>query len=218
VLARSEEPFPRDRHDLDQARRTSCDHLRQAAGNREVWTPAGPVSGPQDQEISRCHLRPWAVVDSDRWSRSARLVWQDGGHERIAATSSRRWADPCANQLLGGVDRRSALPRSCFEGGPEGGVGFFRDLGYGLAGSPTATTRRGYLALPEGGTGPGVIVVQEWWGLDSGIKEMADRLAAAGFVALAPDLYHGELAGSHRDGQGGRVDELAAARPGGQAT
>ncbi len=53
----------------------------------------------------------------------------------------------------------------------------------------------GYLALPEGRRGPGVIVVQEWWGLDSGIKEMADRLAAAGFVALAPDLYHGELAG-----------------------
>jgi carboxymethylenebutenolidase len=53
----------------------------------------------------------------------------------------------------------------------------------------------GYLAVPESGSGPGVIVVQEWWGLDSGIKEMADRLAAAGFVALAPDLYRGELAG-----------------------
>jgi len=53
---------------------------------------------------------------------------------------------------------------------------------------------RGYLALPESGSGPGVIVVQEWWGLDSGIKEMADKLATAGFVALAPDLYHGELA------------------------
>jgi carboxymethylenebutenolidase len=53
---------------------------------------------------------------------------------------------------------------------------------------------RGYLAVPESGSGPGVIVVQEWWGLDSGIKEMADRLATAGFVALAPDLYHGELA------------------------
>ena len=52
----------------------------------------------------------------------------------------------------------------------------------------------GYLALPEGGSGPGLIVVQEWWGLDSGIKEMADRLAAEGFVALAPDLYHGDLA------------------------
>lgn len=52
----------------------------------------------------------------------------------------------------------------------------------------------GYLALPKGRRGPGVIVVQEWWGLDSGIKEMADRLAAEGFVALAPDLYHGELA------------------------
>lgn len=53
----------------------------------------------------------------------------------------------------------------------------------------------GYLALPSGGSGPGVIVVQEWWGLDSGIKTMADRLAEAGFVALAPDLYRGELAG-----------------------
>ena len=39
-----------------------------------------------------------------------------------------------------------------------------------------------------------MLVIQEWWGLDSGIKEMADRLGAAGFVALAPDLYHGELA------------------------
>ena len=57
------------------------------------------------------------------------------------------------------------------------------------------STAGGYLATPESGRGPGVIVVQEWWGLDSGIKEMADRLAAAGFVALAPDLYHGELAG-----------------------
>lgn len=52
----------------------------------------------------------------------------------------------------------------------------------------------GYLVRPEGGSGPGVLVIQEWWGLDSGIKEMASRLAAAGFVALAPDLYHGELA------------------------
>src|SRR6476620_2723377 len=52
----------------------------------------------------------------------------------------------------------------------------------------------GYLVTPEGGSGPGVLVIQEWWGLDSGIKEMTDRLGAAGFVALAPDLYHGELA------------------------
>ena len=53
----------------------------------------------------------------------------------------------------------------------------------------------GYLVKPSVGSGPGVLVIQEWWGLDSGIKEMADRLGAAGFVALAPDLYHGELAG-----------------------
>jgi carboxymethylenebutenolidase len=53
----------------------------------------------------------------------------------------------------------------------------------------------GYLAVPHGGTGPGILVIQEWWGLEWGIKEVADRLADAGFVALAPDLYHGELAG-----------------------
>ena len=68
----------------------------------------------------------------------------------------------------------------------------------------------GYLALPEGGSGPGVIVVQEWWGLDSGIKEMADRLAAEGFVALAPDLYHGDLAG-HTEMD--RASELMQAMP-----
>src|SRR6478672_3183717 len=52
----------------------------------------------------------------------------------------------------------------------------------------------GYLVTAAGGSGRGVLVIQEWWGLDSGIKEMTDRLGAAGFVVLAPDLYHGELA------------------------
>ena len=55
-------------------------------------------------------------------------------------------------------------------------------------------TAGGYLVRPASGTGPGIVVVQEWWGLDSGIKEMADRLGDAGFVAMVPDLYHGELA------------------------
>ena len=55
-------------------------------------------------------------------------------------------------------------------------------------------TAGGYLVRPAGGSGPGVVVVQEWWGLDSAIKETADRLGRAGFVALVPDLYHGELA------------------------
>src|SRR5215469_8044258 len=50
----------------------------------------------------------------------------------------------------------------------------------------------GYLALPAARSGPGVIVVQEWWGLVDHIKTLADRFAAEGFVALAPDLYHGE--------------------------
>jgi carboxymethylenebutenolidase len=50
----------------------------------------------------------------------------------------------------------------------------------------------GYLSLPPKGSGPGLIVVQEWWGLVDHVKTLADRFAAEGFVALAPDLYHGE--------------------------
>jgi len=50
----------------------------------------------------------------------------------------------------------------------------------------------GYLANSLSGSGPGVIVIQEWWGLVPHIKDVADRLAAEGFTALAPDLYHGE--------------------------
>ena len=49
----------------------------------------------------------------------------------------------------------------------------------------------GYLALPPAGSGPGLIVIQEWWGLVDHIKDVTDRFAAEGFVALAPDLYGG---------------------------
>lgn len=52
-------------------------------------------------------------------------------------------------------------------------------------------TASGYLATPAG-TGPGIVVVQEWWGLVAHIKDVCDRFAAEGFVALAPDLYHGK--------------------------
>jgi carboxymethylenebutenolidase len=77
------------------------------------------------------------------------------------------------------------------------------------------STASGYLALPESGNGPGVIVVQEWWGLDSGIIEMADRLAEAGFVALAPDLYHGELAGhTEMDKAGALMNSMPPDRAG----
>ena len=52
-------------------------------------------------------------------------------------------------------------------------------------------TARGHLALP-GRPAPAVVLVQEWWGLVPHIVDMAERLAAEGFVVLAPDLYHGE--------------------------
>ena len=52
-------------------------------------------------------------------------------------------------------------------------------------------TAHGYLAVPGSGSGPGLVVIQEWWGLTEHIKDVTDRFAAEGFVALAPDLYGG---------------------------
>jgi len=59
----------------------------------------------------------------------------------------------------------------------------------------------GYLAQPPGLKGPGVIVIQEWWGLVPHIKSIADRFAQAGFLALAPDLYHGKSAKSPNEAE-----------------
>ncbi|MFI2609320.1 dienelactone hydrolase family protein [Kitasatospora sp. NPDC018619] len=52
-------------------------------------------------------------------------------------------------------------------------------------------TAHGYLARPPQGVGPGLVVVQEWWGLTSHIADVADRFAAEGFTVLAPDLFGG---------------------------
>lgn len=83
-------------------------------------------------------------------------------------------------------------------------------------------TCSGYLA---GEAGPGILVIQEWWGLNDHIKDIVDRFAAAGFIALAPDLYHGQVT-TEPDGAGklmmalniaeaskdmsGAIDELTA--------
>lgn len=95
------------------------------------------------------------------------------------------------------------------------------------------STARGYLAAPASRTGPGVVVIQEWWGLVDHIKDVADRLAGEGFVALVPDLYHGEtttepdeaaklLISLNLDQAGkdmsGAVDYVAAHSAGGEGT
>lgn len=53
-------------------------------------------------------------------------------------------------------------------------------------------TATGYLAMPPE-PGPGLVVIQEWWGLVDHIKDLVDRFAAEGFVAIAPDLFHGDM-------------------------
>jgi carboxymethylenebutenolidase len=55
-------------------------------------------------------------------------------------------------------------------------------------------TAAGYLAIPQVGQGPGVLVLHAWWGLNDFFKSLCDRLAQAGFVAFAPDLYQGRTA------------------------
>ena len=61
----------------------------------------------------------------------------------------------------------------------------------------------GYLALPASGRAPGLIVIQEWWGLTDHIAGMTERFAREGFVALAPDLYGGRTA--HDAEEAGRL-------------
>ena len=50
---------------------------------------------------------------------------------------------------------------------------------------------QGYLAIPPSGSGPGVVIIQEWWGLNDQLREVCDVWAADGFTVLAPDLYRG---------------------------
>jgi carboxymethylenebutenolidase len=70
-------------------------------------------------------------------------------------------------------------------------------------------TISGYLAVPEGGSGPGVVVLHAWWGLTEPFQRVCDRLAEAGFVALAPDLYHGKTTATieEADALGGSLDQ-----------
>jgi carboxymethylenebutenolidase len=51
-----------------------------------------------------------------------------------------------------------------------------------------------YVAMPDGGSSKAVVVIQEWWGLNDHIRDIADRYAAEGFTAIAPDLYRGRVA------------------------
>ncbi len=63
-------------------------------------------------------------------------------------------------------------------------------LSFDTANGPTSA----YTALPDAESGKAVIVIQEWWGLNDHIKDIANRYADEGFVAVAPDLYRGRIA------------------------
>ncbi len=72
-------------------------------------------------------------------------------------------------------------------------------------------TCEGYLAKPPLGKGPAVVVIQEWWGLVPHVMDVCDRFAKEGFVAVAPDLYHGKTTAAP-DEAGRLLMELDVAR------
>jgi len=79
-------------------------------------------------------------------------------------------------------------------------------------------TCQGYLAVPKsGGKGPAVVVIQEWWGLVSHIEDVCERFAAEGFIAIAPDLFHGKTTKSP-DEAGKLLMEMDAERAGKEIT
>lgn len=68
-------------------------------------------------------------------------------------------------------------------------------------GASSQTKPEGYLAEPKSGHGPGVLVLHPWWGLNGDVKALCDRLADSGFVAFAPDLFHGKTATTEADAE-----------------
>jgi carboxymethylenebutenolidase len=79
-----------------------------------------------------------------------------------------------------------------------------------------STGHRAYLAVPDAGSGPGVLVLHAWWGLTPVFTDVCDRLAAAGFVALAPGLFpDGATAATIAEAEAllGALDEAAVAEP-----
>ncbi|CAG4924611.1 unnamed protein product, partial [Acidithrix sp. C25] len=70
----------------------------------------------------------------------------------------------------------------------------FRIMGKMIEFPSNGTNGVGYLATPTTSNGKAIVVIQEWWGLVDHIKDVCDRFAALGYLALAPDLYHGKVA------------------------
>src|SRR5690606_41241085 len=106
---------------------------------------------------------------------------------RVALRRPRRWSVPgrrCAPATRAGAacPQRGREPHRGWEPHPT-------SLPSPRMAPRTAGT--GYLTLPDRGTGPGVLVLHSWWGLTPFFRGVCDRLAEAGFVALAPDLYGG---------------------------
>src|SRR5215212_2870966 len=74
---------------------------------------------------------------------------------------------------------------------------------------PDGKENGGYLALAARADAPGVVVIQEWWGVQEQIKGICDRFALAGFDALAPDLYNGVVVPYHdTDAAGKEMNSL----------
>src|ERR671910_3531820 len=97
----------------------------------------------------------------------------------------------CRARLVGGThvpSWQTRLPRYSV---PERMFGVRTEVGVGQWLQVGSAGNRAYLAVPDSGAGPGVLVLHAWWGLTPVFTDVCDRLAAAGYVALAPSLFSG---------------------------
>jgi carboxymethylenebutenolidase len=129
----------------------------------------------------------------------ARQVGKMGRREFLLKATAALGSLAAANTLLAACTPAAdeeALPPVVDESQPSAvpGTTTAGELTTGIVTYPAedGTELMGYIAHQTGASSqPGVIVLQEWWGVDAHIKDVTERFAGEGFVALAPDLYHG---------------------------
>ncbi len=162
------------------------------------------------------------LADSDKWEIRLQIVralpllsWTPEERGRVVEilrrdidhpqTFVRAWALDGLCRMVGDdvALRRLVLryARAFEQSGSKALAARARDIRGRLAGARAAAVSSigPYVALPPSGRGPGVLVLHPWWGLTRGVREICDRLAQEGFVAIAPDLYGGKLAHTEQE-------------------
>ena len=161
-----------------RAGRSRCITLRQPVFSPSYPLPPCGLDGLRPRHATRSIIPTWRTEPA-RLSAAKQLGARRRGVRQ-----------PRSGSVLGVAQSGCAGGRGRRRHGSRRTAERVRPVEYGEHDGQTLT---GYLARSESGGVPGVILIQEWWGLNAHIEDVADRLAAEGFVVLAPDLSHGTV-------------------------